>query len=252
MAKPISVQLYSVREAAKADFPGTLKKISDMGYVGVEIAGLHGMKATEVATILRDLGLKASSAHAGIPTPETINQIADDAAALGYKQIIGGFGPDNMKTRETVAACVEKLKVGAELARAKGLKVGFHNHEWEFMHQVDGKAVYELYLEGAPNVFSQLDVYWCAVGGADVPAVIRKWAKRLPTLHIKDGDIGAKRVHKAVGKGRLAMKPIIDAADPSVLEWLVVELDACDTDMVQAVADSYRYLVDSGLARGRK
>ena len=35
---PISVQLYSVRDLVKNDFPGMLKKIADMGYVGVEFA----------------------------------------------------------------------------------------------------------------------------------------------------------------------------------------------------------------------
>ena len=77
-------------------------------------------------------------------------------------------------------------------------------------------------------------------------------ARRIPTLHIKDGDLGDAKFHKAVGQGRMDMKSIIDTADPSVLEWLVVELDSCETDMMQAVADSCRYLVDSGLAQGRR
>ncbi len=62
-AIPISVQLYSVREEAAKDFPGTLKKIARMGYAGVEPAGLHGMPAKRLRTILDDLGLVASSAH---------------------------------------------------------------------------------------------------------------------------------------------------------------------------------------------
>ncbi len=59
-------------------------------------------------------------------------------------------------------------------------------------------------------------------------------------------------VHTAVGSGKLDMPAIIGAADPSVLEWLVVELDNCDTDMLQAVKQSYRYLVSSGLAAGNR
>jgi sugar phosphate isomerase/epimerase len=71
-------------------------------------------------------------------------------------------------------------------------------------------------------------------------------------LHIKDGLIDPPQPHTAVGAGKLDMPAIIGAADPNVLEWLVVELDSCATDMMQAVADSYRYLVDAGLGYGNK
>ena len=47
------------------------------------------------------------------------------------------------------------------------------------------------------------------------------------------------------------MAPIIQAADPKLLKWLVVELDACATDMMTAVADSCTYLVSQKLGQGR-
>jgi hypothetical protein len=55
----------------------------------------------------------------------------------------------------------------------------------------------------------------------------------------------------AVGQGKMDIPAIIDAADPDLLRWLIVELDACDTDMLTAVADSYRYLTENGLAEGK-
>jgi hypothetical protein len=45
---------------------------------------------------------------------------------------------------------------------------------------------------------------------------------------------------------------VVKAADPKVLQWLVVELDACATDMMRAVEDSYKYLTEAGLAEGNK
>jgi len=46
--------------------------------------------------------------------------------------------------------------------------------------------------------------------------------------------------------------PEVVAAGAGSTEWLVVELDRCATDMMEAVRTSYRYLIGKGLARGNK
>ena len=71
-------------------------------------------------------------------------------------------------------------------------------------------------------------------------------------MHIKDGPLERDKAHVAVGDGRMDIAGIIAAADPDVLEWLIVELDACDTDMMTAVEGSYRYLTQQGLAAGNE
>src|SRR5690348_1909779 len=100
MLKPISVQLYTVRGLCEKDFFGVLKQIADIGFVGVEYAGLHGKSAAEVATRIKELGLKSSSAHVGMPTPENIAQLKADAGALGYTRLVTGFGPKDMESEE--------------------------------------------------------------------------------------------------------------------------------------------------------
>ena len=252
MPKPISVQLYSVRQDAANDFPATLERIASMGYVGVEFAGLHGMPAADVAAVLKRVGLQASSAHVSIPTGENIDDIAHDAEILGYSLIVSGVGADALKTRDDALRAAEKLEQGAVLAARKGLRFGYHNHWWEFEIRYGHESAYEVLLNEAPHLFSQLDVYWCAMGGCDAAETLAKWASRIPLLHIKDGPLVRGQAHTAVGRGKLEMAPIVAAADDEVLEWLIVELDACDTDMNEAVAESCRYLVDAGLAAGRK
>lgn len=252
MVKPISVQLYSVREAAGKDFPGTLRRIAEMGYAGVEFAGLHGHSAKEIARIVKDLGMVSSSAHVGMPTKENIDQLVDDARTLGYKFLVTGFGPDDMKTEDGIKACIEKFARAAETVKPHGLTLTMHNHWWEFDRTFGGKTPYEMILAAVPDMASELDIYWSTHGGADTPQVVRTWGKRIPLLHVKDGDLTEKKVHKAVGDGKVPIKTIVEAADEKVLEWLVVELDACDTDMFEAVAKSYQWLVRSGLGKGRK
>lgn len=97
----------------------------------------------------------------------------------------------------------------------------------------------------------QLDVYWaCNFGKVDVPKLLKKHPKRFPLLHVKDGPLVEKEPHTAVGSGKMDIPACVQAADPSVLRWLIVELDDCATDMMQAVRDSYTYLTGEGLAEG--
>lgn len=251
MAAPISIQLYTLRDAAAQDFPAVLRLLAETGYAGVEFAGLHGHPATEIKALLDDLGLKASSAHVGLPTAETIPQIADEAKTLGYTRLISGFGPDDFKTSADVRRSAERFQTAAELARQHGLTFGIHNHWWEF-DTLEGHLIYDTLLEAAPDAFSELDVYWAAYAGLDPASVVASHKDRLPLLHIKDGTLEKDVPHVAVGSGKLAFPAIIEAADPTVLEWLVVELDHCATDMAEAVKASYAYLTGQGLAAGRK
>jgi sugar phosphate isomerase/epimerase len=249
--KPIALQLYSLREQAKGDFVGVLKAVAEMGYVGVEPAGLHGMAAEEVREVLDDLGLVCCSMHGPFPTKENVNQRVDEAAALGTDLIISGLGPKDFETGEAAKASFGRLAEAAQVAADAGLRFGYHNHWWEF-DKLEGELIYEKMLRAIPNLSSQLDVYWAAnFGAVDVPEVLARHTSRVPSLHIKDGPLVKGQPHTAVGAGKMDIPAVIKAADESVLEWLVVELDECATDMAEAVRESCKYLVGEGLARGR-
>lgn len=248
--KPIGLQLYSLREEAKEDFVGVLKAVAGMGYAGVEPAGLHGMTAREVRKLLDDLGLACCSAHGAFPTKETVSQRVDEAAELGTDLIISGLGPKDFETPEAMKAGLERLGEAAQLVADKGMNFGYHNHWWEF-EKVDGQTPYEKMLQAIPNLSSQLDVYWAAnFGAVDVLELLARHAKRIPSLHIKDGPLVKGEPHTAVGAGKMDIPAVINAADENVLQWLVVELDECATDMTEAVRESCKYLVGEGLGRG--
>ena len=251
MKKPISIQLYTLRNRAAQDFPGVLKDVADAGYKGVEFAGLHGKTAAEVRAKVDDLGLVASSAHSGLPNKDNVNEIVDTAKTLGYEFVISGFGPDDFKTLDKIKAGAEKFQAGAELLKPHGLQLGYHNHFWEF-DLVEGRYGYCWFFENCPSVFSQLDVYWaCNFGKVDVPMVVKACKPYIKLLHIKDGPLVQGQPHTAVGQGKMNMPAVIKAASKDVA-WLIVELDDCATDMTQAVRDSYTYLKKNRLGVGRK
>lgn len=247
----ISVQLYSVREQAARDFPGVLEKIAAMGYAGVEFAGFHNMKPAELKKIVDRLGLKVSSAHMPMPTAENVKDLVDTAKTLGFSYIVTGLGPDEFATREKTLAAADKFKAAAALLKGTGCRLGVHNHYWEFDKQFDGQYPHDVLMAAVPDLLAQLDIYWVATGGADPAKVVAKAGARAPLLHIKDGPCNTKEAMTAVGKGKINWQPVLEAAAPHV-EWLIVELDRCDTDMMQAVADSYRFLAKSGFGKGRK
>lgn len=249
---PVAVQLYSVREAAQEDFPGTLSRIADMGYAGVEPAGLHGFEAAEVRRMLDDLGMKACSTHGDVPSAENLGEIVTTAQALGYDMHISGPGFWNeVKDRDEVLRWAEKLQQGAELLKAEGLRYSLHNHEYEFDRALDGRTPHELLVENAPDACFEIDTYWVAVGGKDPAETIRNLGPRAPFLHIKDGPMNKDEAMLAVGDGKMDWAPIMDVADAGSTEWLVVELDRCDTDMFEAVDRSLKHLVGQGYGKGR-
>ncbi|NIR00591.1 MAG: sugar phosphate isomerase/epimerase, partial [Gemmatimonadales bacterium] len=96
MSKPIAVQLYSVSDQLEEDFAGTIRRVADMGYVGVETAGFPA-DVKEAAQLFSDLDLKVCSAHTDFPLPGAEGEaIVKNVQILGATRIISGFGPEEL------------------------------------------------------------------------------------------------------------------------------------------------------------
>jgi sugar phosphate isomerase/epimerase len=250
--KPIAIQLYSLRERAQHDFAGVLKSVADMGYKGVEPAGFHGMKPAEARKIIEDLGMVVCSNHQPWPTLENLNEVVDVAGELGTDTVVCGWGPDYYADKPTIRKTAETANMIVDKLGARGLKVTVHNHYWEFQ-RVDGALAYDLFMEQCPGLLCELDTYWAANFGANDPAaIVAKYRAKTPLLHMKDGPLVKDGGFLPVGAGKMDIPAVVSAADESVLKWLIVEIDRCDTDMTQAVHDSYTYLVENELASGNK
>jgi len=249
---PISVQLYTLREQNAVDFPAVLRMLAETGYKGVEFAGLYNHKPSELAALVSDLGMVGSSAHVALPTPENIAELSDIYNTLGVTRLVAGFGPPDFETVEALDRSIARFQDAIGVASAAGFELGVHNHDWEFRPYADGSFPYDRLLAGVPGLFSELDVFWAAFAGVNPAGVVQRYQSRMNLLHLKDGPLGPEKVMTAVGSGEVDIAAIVKAADPAVTKWLIVELDRCATDMVQAVKDSYSYLVRAGLGAGNK
>ena len=252
MTVPVALQLYSVREALAKDFTGVMKKVADIGYVGVEpIFDLPGTTIPEAAKLFQELGFEVPSAHTPLPTGEDADRVLDFMAAMGCQRIVSGKGPDSFETMGLIKQTCDLFNEAHAVAAENGLAFGIHNHWWEFL-QVEGRYVYQVMLEHLdPGVFFEVDTYWIKAAGVDPAQVVKEFGPRAPLLHIKDGPAVKDEPQVAVGDGVLDFPSIVQAGEGAA-EWLIVELDHCATDMMEAVEKSYQYLAEGGLARGNK
>ena len=267
MAFPVALQLYSVRHEMKADLPATLKKVKEMGYDGVEFAGLFDRDPAEVKALCAEIGLVPISAHV------SIKEMFADAkacfaryAALGIRFIAIPSLPEEYRPgNEKFAEVLEKIKEFGAIAKAHGLQLLYHNHDFEFV-KLDGTyGIDVLYREVSADLLqTQLDTCWVNVGGENPADFVRKYAGRAPVVHLKDfyGEktenmyelIGEKTVaapkrpegfeFRPVGYGKQDFPAILAAAKDAGAEWVVVEQDApsMGLDELGCAAKSIAYL----------
>lgn len=250
MPKPLGLQLYTLRdEVKKQGLPAILKLAAEIGYRGVEFAGLQGLPATEVKSLLTEYGLESIGAHVDIFDPKLTDQNAADARTLGYRFVIKSLPREAFASEEGVRKIAEQVNGAIARYEAHGLTVALHNHYWEFVDLKKSDLLNAL----SPKAQWQLDIYWVQVSGQDPAKLISQLASRVPLLHVKDGPCDKPESGMtAVGAGKVDVKACLAAAEKANTVWYAVELDRCDTDMIQAVKDSYTYLTGNKLAAGRK
>lgn len=252
MPAPIALQLYTVRDALSESFEKTVRRVAEMGYVGVETAGFPGTTPAAAAQLFADLGLEVAGAHSPLPLGDRQNEVLDTMAALGCKRLICAAMPrDEFNSMDGIKRVADSLNQAHEVAQANGLTFGYHNHWWEY-GQVDGRRADQVLLEHLdPSIWFEVDTYWVQTAGPDPVDVIQALGARAPLLHIKDGPAVQTEPMVAAGEGVMDI-PAIIAAGREHAEWLIVELDRCATEMPVAVEKSYQYLVGQGLARGNR
>lgn len=251
MTAPLSVQLYSLRDASESDFDGVLTRLAEIGYAGVEPFALFGMSPAAFRRRVEELGMRVSSSHYPWANRTDVSRVCDIVGELGLARAAGGFAPDDFADLDAVRRTADTVNDLVEALGRAGVGLFLHNHWWEFK-EIDGVPAYHLFQELCPDVQFEIDTYWAANFGARDPAVeVARVRDRTPLLHIKDGPLEKGGAHVPVGDGRMDIPATVGAADPDVLEWVIVELDSCDTDMMTAVERSHAYLTEAGLARGR-
>ena len=256
MLRPLAVQLYSLRDVAEKDFVGVLKKVADIGYQAVELAGLWGISPGEFIKIIDDLGLKMFSSHTPWARSTDLGEVMETAGLLRLDKVVCGYGSEDFEDLDAIRRTADLTNEMQEILAQNGLGLFQHNHAFEF-ERLGGKLKYEIYAELCPNVQFQNDVFWSTNFGVEnAVEMLNLFADRTVLIHLKDG-LKAKSAKtgkaemRALGSGELDIKAII-ANLPEKVDSIVVELDYCNIDMIEAIEMSYKYMIENGLAAGNK
>ncbi|MCQ2414321.1 MAG: sugar phosphate isomerase/epimerase [Clostridia bacterium] len=185
----VGIQLYGVREAMTADFEGTLKAIADMGYEYVEFAGYYGKTGEEIKAILDKYGLKCVSVHQGLDFfDENPEEKIKFLKTFGVKyNVIPWYKKDLLAGSPEWPATVERFNKIADLLAKNGMKLGYHNHDFEF-EKVDGKYIHDYIFEAVPEdkIEPELDTCWVHYAGIRPEDKIRQFKGRVTLVHLKD------------------------------------------------------------------
>jgi sugar phosphate isomerase/epimerase len=225
----IGIQLYTLREMAAKDFEATLARVAKIGYAGVEFAGFHGHSATDVRAMLDRYNLKAFSAHIGIDVFDNdIEQVVSDLQTVGAPWgVVPWVSPENRSPEFFTELGGKMNAYGSRLADA-GLKLAYHNHDFEFSMTTDeGKTIFETLIEITdPALVSfELDLFWAAVGGYEPDAVMQQHADRIRLVHLKDGYELASGKDAPFGAGVMDWGAILSAAREIGVEYYITEQD---------------------------
>ncbi len=270
MALPVGIQLYSVRDEAKADLSGTLQKIKEMGYDGIELAGLYGYSPEEIKAELDKVGLVAISAHIPLQSMvEDMDKVIADYKIIGCKYMVVPYLPDgDRKTEEDFVKAVEKIRVACQKATDAGFIMLYHNHDFEF-EKIGEQYRLDYLYENIPAdlLKTELDLCWVKVGGENPAEYLRKYADRSPLVHFKD-FVGSKseNMYELIGitsekkavETKFELRPVgygcqdwynnIKAVEDSIAEWVIVEQDqpTMERDPLTSAAMSRNYLKTLG------
>ncbi len=260
---PIALQVYSVRDAATEDFEGTMRAVKEMGYDGVELAGLYGLEsAVACKKVLDKVGLELVSAHVGFDALEDDAQL-DDYAATGVKFVAIPWmvAPKN---EEELNAAIARIRNCGERCKARGIQMLYHNHDFEF-EKINDKYILDTYYTEIPAdlLQTELDTCWVNVGGENPSDYVRKYTGRAPIVHLKDftgsksenmyaligtdtakEDSAGKFEFRPVGYGKQDFPSILAAAEDAGAGWVVVEQDspALDKTPLECAKMSIDYL----------
>lgn len=241
MKAKIALQLWSVKEACEDDFFGTLEKVAEMGYDGVEFAGYYGKSPSEIKTKLAELGLEVAGSHISKEMLEAeLEDVIVFERELGNKFIICPYA--DFETKQEWLSFAEKLREITKTIQQAGMQFGYHNHAHE-LEKVDDAIILENLLGNVPEMIAELDTYWIEYAGVGVIPFIEKYRNRVPLVHIKDKSKTSKE-STIIGEGILDISGYVKTAIASGTKWLIIEQEAFEEDPLISVAKGYTYLAN--------
>lgn len=246
----IGVQLFTLRDQLAEDFEGTLRHVAGLGYEGVEFFHYGDIPAARMKELLDELGLKAIGSHIQLSNlKDNLQAEIDYLKTIGSKYAICPWLPEELRSVEAWQQHLVDLAAIGKACTEQGIELMYHNHDFEFSTLIDGQMVFEALFERIPatDLKVEMDIGWVQFSGIDPVDYIKKYAGRLPLLHLKDFLKESRDPEKTIdtvelGEGDLPLETIIKAASDADVDWIIVEQDSCTNPPLESVATSMNWL----------
>ncbi|RFS26563.1 sugar phosphate isomerase/epimerase [Chitinophaga silvatica] len=252
VSKPIlGVQLYSIRDDMKKDPANTLKQLSAMGYKYVEHAGyrnrqFYGYSAKDFKKQLDDLGLLMPSGHTVLGKQhwdaakkdftDEWKYTVEDAAAVGQHYVISPWLDESLRNDyDSFMAFMDIFNKSGALCKRSGMKFGYHNHDFEFSKQINGKKIFDLILQSTDPtlVTQQLDIGNMYHAGGVALDIMKQYPGRFELMHVKDeikaakgGEMGHEYESTVLGKGIIPVKEILEVGKKNGTRYFIIEQES--------------------------
>lgn len=242
MTQPkVALQMYTVRDEAANDFKGAYRRIAEMGYQGVQPAGYGNLPAEEFRTMIDELGVEVVGPHLNLTALENdLESEIEYCKKIGTTDLVIPAIPNERRASlEAWKENARSFNAIGERCRKAGMRLIYHNHDFEFK-EFGGKLAIDLLLEETDpaHLLWEPDVYWIRHAGYDPAEYIRKYSGRCPLIHLKDMTRGEPHTFAEVGTGVIDFKPIFEASEAGGAEWYIVEQDRCEGSSFEAARTS--------------
>ena len=238
----IGIQLHTVREPLKQDFSGTVKRVAEMGFKGVELAFYYGgLQPADLKRFLDQLNLHVIGIY------ENVQNICDPEAdvyryadALDCRYIT--FGVGRAKLEQDLPGALEVSREATKTAVSRNKTLCYHAHAHEFETYTDGKSYLEHILngEGLTELGFAADTGWIHQGGEDVVGYMERYVNRIPFLHLK--DMTADGEVTELGNGVIDLQAVMTFAAQRGIPWLSYEQEKSRREPLESTAISMDYL----------
>ncbi|HLV86247.1 MAG TPA: sugar phosphate isomerase/epimerase [Candidatus Sulfotelmatobacter sp.] len=258
--KTIGIQLYTVRDALKRDYDGTLAELVKIGYREVESGKDHDLPDPKAMRAALDrAGLTSPSFHVGWDgLGADWPKIIEANKIVGRKYLVNPWVDEEVRDKpDGWKHAAETLNHAGEIAKKSDIQFAYHNHWIEFVPLADGKLPYDILLENLdPNLVKmEMDLGWATVGGQDPVKYFQRYPGRFPLVHVKDlhevPDAASVRSSRFagehmtiladVGTGVIDWKRIFAHSEQAGIKHYFVEHDN-PKDGLQTARVSYAYL----------
>ncbi len=235
----VGLQLYTLRNEMSQDFEGTLARVAELGYKEMEFAGYFGRSASDVRRILDRNGMTSPASHIQLQAlRDDLEGEVERAATLGQKYIVVPILPENQRSISDYQRTADYLNTAGEVCKQVGIKMGYHNHSFEF-EETDGLIPYDILLDEteADLVDMELDLYWARNAGVDPVSYFQSHPGRFSMLHVKDMDQFGRMVD--VGSGEINFAEIFSHADGAGFKHFFVEHDRPGNGLASVAVSIY-------------